>query len=150
MAQPLATKHKPFLVKDGEDFGAVVDSVGVCKSGGTFVLAEIYWSDIAAALEAATGMEMPVERLKRIGERIYNLQRCYNARHGITRADDRLPRRFSEEPSPSGNARGETIQLEEMLDEYYRLRGWDLRTGWPTKEKLQELGLADALEELGP
>jgi aldehyde:ferredoxin oxidoreductase len=150
MAQPLATKHKPFLVKDGEDFGAVVDSVGVCKSGGTFVLAEIYWSDIAAAVEAATGMEMPVERLKRIGERIYNLQRCYNARHGITRADDRLPRRFSEEPSASGNARGETIQLEEMLDEYYRLRGWDLRTGWPTKEKLQELGLADALEELGP
>lgn len=148
MAQPLATKHKPFLVKDGEDFGAVVDSVGMCKSGGTFVLAEIYWPDIAAALEAATGMEMGVERLKRIGERIYNLQRCYNARHGITRADDRLPRRFSEEPSPSGNAKGETIQLAAMLDEYYRLRGWDRQTGWPTKEKLQELGLEDAIEEL--
>jgi len=149
MAQPLATKHKPFLVKDGEDFGAVVDSVGVCKSGGTFVLAEIYWSDLAAALEAATGMTMPVERLKRIGERIYNLQRCYNARHGITRADDRLPRRFSEEPSPSGNARGETIQLEAMLDEYYQLRGWDPETGWPTKEKLRELGLDEAIEALG-
>jgi aldehyde:ferredoxin oxidoreductase len=149
MAQPLATKHKPFLVKDGEDFGAIVDSVGVCKSGGTFVLAEIYWADIAAALEAATGMEMPVERLKRIGERIYNLQRCYNASHGITRADDRLPRRFSEEPSPSGNATGETIQLEAMLDEYYRLRGWDPETGWPTRKKLQELGLEDAIEELG-
>jgi aldehyde:ferredoxin oxidoreductase len=148
MAQPLATKHKPFLVKDGEDFGAVVDSVGMCKSGGTFVLAEIYWPDVAAALEAATGMEMPVERLKRIGERIYNLQRCYNARHDITRADDRLPRRFSEEPSPSGNAEGETIQLEAMLDEYYALRGWDLETGWPTMGKLQELGLDDAIEEL--
>ncbi len=149
MAQPLATKHKPFLVKDGEDFGAIVDSVGTCKSGGTFVLAEIYWADVAAALEATTGMEMPVERLKRIGERIYNLQRCYNARHGITRDDDRLPRRFREEPSPSGNARGETLQLEAMLDEYYRLRGWDLQTGWPTKAKLQELGLDEAVEELG-
>jgi len=149
MAQPLATKHKPFLVKDGEDFGAVVDSVGMCKSGGTFVLAEIYWPDVAAALEAATGMEMSVERLKRIGERIYNLQRCYNARHGITRADDRLPRRFSEEPSPSGNAEGETIQLEGMLDEYYQLRGWDLETGWPTREKLEELDLEETIEELG-
>ena len=149
MAEPLETKHKPFLVKDGEDFGTVVDSVGMCKSGGTFVLAEIYWADIAAALEAATGMEMPVERIKRIGERIYNLQRCYNARHGITRADDRLPRRFSEEPSPSGNAEGETIQLEAMLDEYYELRGWDLEKGWPTKEKLAELGLEEAAEELG-
>ncbi len=144
MAQPLATKHKPLLVKDGEDFGAVVDSVGVCKSGGAFVLAEIYWPDIAAILEAATGMDMPVERLKRIGERIYNLQRCYNARHNITRADDRLPRRFTDEPSPSGNAEGEVVDLEPMLDEYYQLRDWDSETGWPTEEKLRELDLEEA------
>jgi aldehyde:ferredoxin oxidoreductase len=149
MAQPLATRHKPFLVKDGEDFGAVVDSVGLCKSGGTFVLAEIYWADVAAALEAATGMEMPVERLKQIGERIYNLQRCYNAWHGITRADDRLPRRFTDEPSPSGNARGEVIDLEPMLEAYYALRAWDPQTGWPTAEKLRELGLEDASQRLG-
>ncbi len=148
MAQPLATKYKPLLVKDGEDFGAVVDSVGVCKSGGTFVFAEFHWPDIAAALEAATGMEMPVERLRRIGERICNLQRCYNVRHGITRADDRLPRRFTDEPSPSGNAQGQVIDLEPMLDEYYRLRGWDPETGWPTSEKLRQLGLEEAVERL--
>jgi aldehyde:ferredoxin oxidoreductase len=148
MAQPLAIKYKPFLVKDGEDFGAVVDSVGVCKSGGTFVLAEIYWPDIAAALEAATGMDMPVERLKRIGERIYNLQRCYNALHGVTRADDRLPRRFTDEPSPSGNAEGQIVELVPMLEEYYRLREWDPETGWPTAEKLRQLGLEDAIERL--
>jgi aldehyde:ferredoxin oxidoreductase len=145
MADPLAIKHKPLLVKDGEDFGAVVDSVGVCKSGGTFVLAEIYWPDIAAALEAATGMDMPVERLKRIGERIYNLQRCYNARHGITRADDRLPRRFTEDPSPSGNAEGQVVELDQMLEGYYRLREWDPETGWPTEQKLRELGLEEAI-----
>ena len=148
MADPLATKHKPMLVKDGEDFGAVVDSVGICKSGGTFVFAELYWPDLAAALEAATGIEMPVERLKRIGERIYNLQRCYNVWHGIGRADDCLPRRFADEPSPSGNAMGQVIDLEPMLDEYYRLRGWDQTTGWPTAEKLRQLGLEDAAERL--
>jgi aldehyde:ferredoxin oxidoreductase len=148
IVNPLAIKHKPFLVKDGEDFGAVIDSVGVCKSGGTFVLAEIYWPDIAAALEAATGMEMSVERLQRIGERIYNLQRCYNAWHGIGRADDRLPRRFTEEPSPSGNAAGQVVELETMLEGYYALRGWDPETGWPTAEKLRELGLEEALERL--
>jgi aldehyde:ferredoxin oxidoreductase len=150
MAQPLATRYKPFLVKDGEDFGAVVDSVGMCKSGGTFVLAELYWPDLAAALEAVTGMEMPVERLKEIGERIYNLQRCYNALHGISRADDRLPRRFSDEPSPSGNAAGQVIDLEPMLDEYYQLRGWDLRTGWPSSAKLHELDLDEAAWRLYP
>jgi aldehyde:ferredoxin oxidoreductase len=148
IVDPLAIKHKPFLVKDGEDFGAVIDSVGVCKSGGTFVLAEIYWPDIAAALEAATGMEMPVERLKRVGERIYNLQRCYNAWHGVGRADDRLPRRFTEEPSPSGNAEGQVVELETMLEGYYALRGWDPETGWPTPEKLRELGLDEAIERL--
>jgi aldehyde:ferredoxin oxidoreductase len=150
MAQPLATRHKPFLVKDGEDFGAVVDSAGMCKSGGTFVLAELYWPDLAQALEAMTGMEMPVERLKQIGERIYNLQRCYNALHGITRADDRLPRRFTHEPSPSGNAAGQVIDLEPMLDEYYQLRGWDPLTGWPSRGKLHELGLDDAVGRLYP
>ena len=150
MAQPLATRHKPFLVKDGEDFGAVVDSVGVCKSGGTFVLAELYWPDLAAALEAVTGMEMPVERLKQIGERIYNLQRSYNVLHGISRTDDRLPRRFSQEPSPSGNAAGQVIDLEPMLDEYYALRGWDLCTGWPTPDRLRELGLEETACRLYP
>jgi len=148
LVDPLATKYKPMLVKDGEDFGAVVDSVGVCKSGGTFVFAELYWPDLAAALEAAMGMEMPVERLKRIGERICNLQRCYNAWHGISRADDCLPRRFADEPSPSGNARGQVIDLEPMLDEYYDLRGWDRATGRPTAAKLRELGLGEAVERL--
>ncbi|NLE44435.1 MAG: aldehyde ferredoxin oxidoreductase family protein [Chloroflexi bacterium] len=149
IVDPLETKYKPFLVKDGEDFGAVIDSVGVCKSGGSFVLAEVYWDDIAAALESGTGMSMPTERLKQIGERIYNLQRCYNVWHGISRADDRLPKRFTEEPSPSGNARGQVVELERMLDEYYHLREWDAETGWPTARKLQELGLSDAVKRLG-
>jgi aldehyde:ferredoxin oxidoreductase len=149
LAQPLATKYKPMLVKDGEDLGAVVDSVGICKSGGTFVLAEFYWQDLATALELATGMEMSSERLKQMGERIYNLQRCYNAWHGITRADDVLPRRFLEEPSPSGNARGQVFDVEPLLLEYYALRGWDPTTGWPTPGKLHELGLGEVLERLG-
>jgi len=149
IVDPLETKYKPFLVKDGEDFAAVIDSVGVCKSGGSFVLAEVYWDGIAAAVESGTGMEMSVERLKRLGERIYNLQRCYNVWHGIGRKDDRLPRRFTEEPSPSGNARGQVVELDLMLDEYYALRAWDVETGRPTPEKLRELGLQDAIERLG-
>ena len=144
MAEPLATRYKHILVKDGEDFGAVIDSVGLCKSGGTFVLAEFHWADVVRAIEVATGMEMPVERLQRIGERIYNLQRCYNALHGITRADDVLPERFSKEPSPSGNARGQVIDVEPMLEAYYALRQWDPVLGWPTDEKLAQLGLEDA------
>ena len=129
LIDPLATKHKAMLVKDGEDFGAVVDSVGNCKSGGTFVMAEIYWREMAEAIEAATGMAMSEQKLKQTGERIYNLQRCYNALHGLDRRHDRQPRRITHEPSPSGNATGHVLELERMLDDYYRLRGWDAGYG---------------------
>ena len=149
LVDPLATKHKPMLVKDGEDFGAVVDSAGNCKSGGTFVLAEIYWQEMSDAIRTITGMDMDVSRLKAIGERIYNLQRSYGVLHGITREDDALPARFANEPNPSGHAKGETLDLEPMLDEYYRLRGWDVGTGIPTRAKLQELGLESVADRLG-
>ena len=148
MADPHATKYKPFLVKDGEDFGAVVDSVGVCKSGGTFVMAEIYWQEIAEGLTYATGLEFSAAELRTIGERIYNLMRAYDAIHGITRADDRLPRRFTEEPSPSAGAKGEIAHAEEMLDEYYDLRGWDRKLGWPTTATLNRLGLPEVAARL--
>ena len=134
------TKHKPMVVKDGEEFCAVVDSSGICKFGTLFPPA-VYWDEVAEGIRHATGMDLDTAELKRIGERIYNLQRCYNALHGITRADDRLPRRLTEEPSPSGRAKGHVVYLEQMLDEYYRLRNWDPETGRPTAEKLKELGL---------
>ena len=144
MADPHATRHKAHLVKDGEDFGAVVDSVGVCKSGGTFVMAEIYWAEIAAGVAAATGWALDEAELREIGERIVNQARAYNARLGITRADDRLPARFGTEPSPARGARGEVAHAAELLDEYYALRGWEAEAGWPTPQTLDRLGLAEA------
>lgn len=148
MADPHAIRYKPFLVKDGEDFGAIVDSIGVCKSGGTFVMAEIYWPQIAEGLTYATGIDFSVSDLKTIGERICNLMRAYNALHGITRADDRLPRRFTEEPSPSSGAKGEIAHAKAMLDTYYALRGWDTERGWPTFATLNRLGLHEVAKRL--
>ena len=148
MSDPQATKYKPFLVKDGEDLGTIVDSVGICKSGGTHVMAEIYWPEIAEGLTLATGIEFSEDNVKTVGERITNLMRAYNAIHGITRADDRLPRRFVEEPFESGGAKGQIAHAEEMLDEYYTLRGWDFKRGWPTTSTLERLGLADVAVRL--
>jgi aldehyde:ferredoxin oxidoreductase len=148
MSDPHATKHKPFLIKDGEDFGAVVDSVGVCKSGGTHVMAEIYWPEIAEGLSYATGLEISTEDLKATGERIINLMRAYNALHGITRKDDRLPRRFVDEPSTARGSLGKTARAEDLLDEYYALRGWDPDRGWPTEETLRRLGLRGVAERM--
>ncbi len=76
----------------------------------------------------------------RVGERVWNLERLFNLKAGITGKEDRLPDRIVKEPLPSGPAKGQVVHLEKMLPEYYELRGWD-REGVPTPERLKELGL---------
>ena len=101
------------------------------------------WDGTAELLRATTGWDLTGEDVRRIGERIVNLERLFIAREGITRQDDTLPKRFLEEPMPegSGPSVGSVVELEPMLDEYYRARGWDIETGLPTRNKLNELGL---------
>jgi aldehyde:ferredoxin oxidoreductase len=135
------TKYKAMVVKDGEEFGTVIDSIGICKFG-TFFPPALYWDRIATTLSLITGFEIDVDRLKVIGERIVNLQRMFNVREGITRKDDTQPRRLLEERSPSpGRAKGHVVYLTRMLDEYYQLRNWDVETGIPRNEELHQLGL---------
>ena len=147
IVDPIQTKYKPMVVKDGEEFCSIIDSVGICKFGTLFPPA-LYWEPIATALSLITGMKLDVPDLKTIGERIVNLQRMYNVRHGISRRDDRQPRRLLEEKSPSGRAKGHVVYLDKMLDEYYDLRGWDKTTGLPTERKLNDLGLEYTAQEL--
>ncbi|MBW1681713.1 MAG: hypothetical protein JRJ35_12590 [Deltaproteobacteria bacterium] len=33
--------------------------------------------------------------------------------------------------------------IEKMLDDHYKERGWDVKNGVPTRERLTELGLED-------
>ncbi len=147
IVDPTQTKYKPMVVKDGEEFCAVIDSVGICKFGTLFPPA-LYWEPVAGALALITGMELDASKLKTIGERIVNLQRMYNVRHGLSRKDDRQPRRLLEEKSPSGRAKGHVVYLDKMLDEYYELRSWNKTTGLPTEQKLKSLGLEYAANEL--
>jgi len=138
----LETKGKGLLVKHFEEMAAVSDALGVCKN--TYNNMEVLdWDETAELLNAAAGFDLNGEDVRRIGERIVNLERFFIAREGITRADDTLPKRFLQVPLPEGSepSTGSVIELEPMLDEYYQARGWDIRSGLPTKEKLDELDL---------
>ena len=107
---------------------------------------------MAKFFHAVTGIDYSQEEVMHIGERIVNLERAFNVREGLTRKDDSLPERFLQEPMPDGLAKGQTVNLEPMLDEYYDLRGWAKDSGLPTRHKLEELDLrevADELERLG-
>jgi aldehyde:ferredoxin oxidoreductase len=74
------------------------------------------------------------------GERVFNLERMFLLRAGFTGKDDTLPKRILEEPLPEGSAKGEVLDLDKMLPEFYHLRGWS-KDGIPTREKLEALGL---------
>jgi aldehyde:ferredoxin oxidoreductase len=99
------------------------------------------WSvdDYAELTSAATGLQLNGRDFLKIGERIYNLERLFNYREGLSKKDDSLPPRFSK-PLPDGNSRNRVVMLDTMLPEYYKLRGWD-ESGKPTKSRLKTLGI---------
>lgn len=117
---PLATEGKAELVKAFQDATAVVDSSGLC------VFTTFAWTldDIQPQLDAACEGEWSLERLNEVGERIWNLERDFNLKAGLSAADDTLPPRLLEEGANTGPAKGKTVGLAEMLPEYYRIRGW--------------------------
>ncbi len=90
---------------------------------------------------AATGVDYTLDDFIKIGERTWNLERLWNLRAGLTKADDTLPKRLLKTAHKEGPSAGVTVNLDAMLPVYYRERGWD-QEGIPTPEKLAELGLA--------
>lgn len=144
---PYAFEGKPAMVIWHENYAAVVDSVEICKYT-TFSTYAIKPADLAKLITYATGWEVIEAELMKIGERIYNIERLFNLREGIGKEHDTLPERFTKEPLPEGPAKGQIVELDKMLPEYYNLRDWEQATGIPKREKLRELGLEKDLEKM--
>jgi aldehyde:ferredoxin oxidoreductase len=107
--------------------------------------------DHVRLVKVTTGMNLSLNDLKDISDRVYTLERATNIREGETRKDDKLPWRFMEEPIPSGPSKGKYIPretLDKLLDETYEARGWDRDTGLPKQETLKRLGLEDVAREI--
>jgi aldehyde:ferredoxin oxidoreductase len=133
---PLTTEGKAPLVRLFQDGSAVFDSVGLCR----LLLLGIWIDEIIPMLETATGVSHSEEDLLTIGERTWNLERLFNIKAGFSGADDTLPQRMLKEPMPEGPAKGQVCKLDEMLSEYYNIRGWTPQ-GIPTESKLKSLEL---------
>lgn len=103
-------------------------------------------STIMELINGATGQQYSIQDLLKVGERAWNLKRVINNRLGLDRTNDRLPKRLLE-PYEDGGAVGYIIPFDEMMDAYYDIRGWDPDTGFPSEEKLVELGLSWVLEK---
>jgi aldehyde:ferredoxin oxidoreductase len=144
-------ENKAKVVAYQENFKAIIDSLGLCLMvTQTQDPNLIDYEDISRILSAATGWDFRVTELLEIGERIHNVEKAFNARVGMTRRDDYPPWRFFE-PIPSGPSRGECLErnrFKKLLDEYYQARGWNVRSGLPSKSKLETLGLSELAREL--
>ncbi len=117
---PLATEGKAELVKVFQDSTAAVDSAGLC------VFTTFAWSmeNIAPQVDAACEGDWSVDRMLEVGERIWNLERDFNLRAGMTADQDTLPKRLLKDAANVGPAKGRVNDLGKMLPEYYELRGW--------------------------
>ena len=96
-------------------------------------------------LAAVTGIEQfdDLDYLRRVGERIVNMERAFIVREGFTRNDDTFPIRITNEALLTRGAPGEgqvVRNLDKFLDRYYQIRGWT-KTGVPSEQKLRELGI---------
>ena len=132
------TKGKAKMVADMQDLMSLFDSLHLCK----FTLfAGMSVEPLLKCLNLITGWHITKEEFLKTGERIFNLKRLYDVREGISRKDDTLPQRLLTHPRGGGS--GDNLpHLNEMLRDYYRVRGWD-ELGIPTKEKIKELDLEE-------
>lgn len=134
---PLATEGKGELLKVLQDLHAFSDSLDLCKFSAFAEGADEY----AEQYRVMTGLDsFTADDALRIGERIYNLERHYNNLAGLREGSDTLPKRFLEEPSNARGSEGHVCELDVMLEEYYRVRGWE--NGVVTEAKLKELEIA--------
>jgi aldehyde:ferredoxin oxidoreductase len=127
------------------NWNMLIDTLGVCAYATStgFSLGQL-----TSLLNAATGWALTPDELMKAGERIANLTRAFNIRHGLTAKDDVLPKRLMQPQSEGGN-QGQAIQnFQGLAKEYYTLRKWDAVTGKPSKKKLLELGLKKEAKDL--
>ena len=164
---PEEYEGKAALVAYMEEAVILGDCLSACKFCGSFLNYPFQENDYAALFSAGTGVETSEDTLFKFAKRVKNLERAYNAREGMTRETDSLPKKFMDQTitysrfdyQDTQNIRLvqrtavlETSKFEKMKDEYYALRGWDIATGIPTRETLEQTGLKDVahdLEKLG-
>lgn len=147
---PESTKYVPEIVRWHEDVYAVEETMGFCAFTGTSSQA-ILAKDMAEIYSAAMGVSVTEGAMMQIGRRILTLEKCFNVREGADRRMDDLPWRMMHEPIPYGPMAGMVSSpewLDEMLDRYYALHGWDLKTSWPYRKTLEVLDLGDVADEL--
>ncbi len=117
-----------------QDFRAVYNALIMCH------FAMPPFEDTVKALTLATGWDYSIADVMQVGTRITNLKRLLNKKLGLTKENDRLPKVMSY-GLKEGGTEGKTPNLAVQLKEYYKMRDWDPKTGFPTEKCLKDIEL---------
>ena len=121
----------------------MIDALGICKfiCHGFNSPHFLKYSHFKDLIYAATGWEAEEEELREVGCRIIDMERWFNLKQGLTRADDTLPKRYFDDPMPLGVSKGhhvDRVQFAHAIDRFYKLRDWT-EDGKLKPERIKEL-----------
>jgi len=129
----------------------IFDCAVACGFANAFTESKLNVDSFSRWLCLATGLTEAFKdaaHINRAFDRIYHIERAFNMRMGSTGADDTLPKRLLTEPLPDGPSAGQVWKREELVKDYYRVRGWDPETGVPLRATLERHGLAYVADDL--
>lgn len=145
-------EYKPEAVIYAQNRSAVINMLVVCDWVYPIIHSHVTGDRIgdtsleSQLLEAVSGYELTEKELDQIGERIWNLARAFMMRENRTRNEDTLHESYF--TKRDGGKAINKSDFEDAKTRYYRLRGWEEDTGWPTQGKLNLLGLSDIADDL--
>jgi aldehyde:ferredoxin oxidoreductase len=119
-------KAKTFT--EWEDRLTIFDTLILCR----FYRDLYQWKELSTILKATTGMELNSEKMRSIAGAITDNTRRFNLREGLTLKEDRIPQRFFREVLPETQKIITENQMEQLITDYYKERGWNEK-GEPAK-----------------
>jgi aldehyde:ferredoxin oxidoreductase len=123
-ADRLEEEGKAALVIYSEKIALLTDCLTMCKNIG-LCMDVLNLERVSVLLKAGTGLDYAPEYLDKILADAIDRDHAFNRSLGMTRKDDTLPERFIKEPLPRGPTKGATVDIQKMVDEYYKLHRWD-------------------------
>ncbi|MDR2611020.1 MAG: aldehyde ferredoxin oxidoreductase [Clostridiales Family XIII bacterium] len=129
-----------------ENKGEMKDSISTCE----WQSPDLFWTSMEAEMyTAATGIEVTEEEINDAAERSKLLMRAITMRNFGRDREMEVNAVFPTLQYP--DPRGETVTWDDwndFVDLYYKKRGWDIATGWPTRETWERYGLKDVADDM--
>ncbi len=120
MIPPDTIEGKAEMLTDFEDRLTIFDTLILCR-----FYRDLYtWEELDKVIHMMTGLPSSKEELRKKASAVSTMTRRFNLREGLKPEQDRLPKRLHREALPTGQSISEE-EMEQMLKEYFHLRGWD-------------------------